>query len=470
MNYHNFISKEKSLIIAPAGFGKTHSLAFCLQHSPDNEKQLILTHTHAGIASIKEKINSLNIPSNKYHIETISGFAQKYVLAFYCGIDIPPQENSREYFPFIIDQATYLFNNQLIRKIVSCSYSGLFVDEYQDCTIEQHKFIIILSELLPTHILGDPLQGIYDFTGTLVNFTEDLKDFEELPPLEIPWRWKNANNEQLGHDLANIREKLELGENIDLKLYDSIEFHNCNDDEWCFPNTDYRNTIEDLLSEESLLLIHPTSSTVYPRESFVKSFNNRLFLLESIDSKECYKIAKLIDNWDHLSAEKFIRDLSYELFSRTPLNNWFNDNGLKRKREIQDRQTVDNIKQQILSLQNHFCCNKLVSILKLINDLRNVKCYRKSVFYSICNALKTASIMDKCVYDGMVDYKNIIRRTGKKINGRCIGTTLLTKGLEFDTVAIINAHKFDNDKHFYVAITRASKRLVIFSNSETLSF
>ncbi|MFV1977526.1 MAG: hypothetical protein ACC651_17435 [Candidatus Scalindua sp.] len=43
---------------------------------------------------------------------------------------------------------------------------------------------------------------------------------------------------------------------------------------------------------------------------------------------------------------------------------------------------------------------------------------------------------------------------GRKIKGKCIGTTLLTKGLEFDTVAILNARKFDCPKNLYVALTR----------------
>ena len=63
MNYANFISKEKSLLIAPAGFGKTYSLANCLEQTPDDKRQLILTHTHAGIASIKEKVSKFKIPA-----------------------------------------------------------------------------------------------------------------------------------------------------------------------------------------------------------------------------------------------------------------------------------------------------------------------------------------------------------------------------------------------------------------------
>ena len=133
MNYQEFISSPKSFLIAPAGYGKTYSIAECLRHTPDNHKQLILTHTHAGIASIKEKVTEMGVESSKYHIETITGFAQKYVLAFCDHAEFPPQED-KGYFDTIIENAIGLFSLDSVKRIVKCTYDGLFVDEYQDCT------------------------------------------------------------------------------------------------------------------------------------------------------------------------------------------------------------------------------------------------------------------------------------------------------------------------------------------------
>ena len=73
------------------------------------------------------------------------------------------------------------------------------------------------------------------------------------------------------------------------------------------------------------------------------------------------------------------------------------------------------------------------------------------------------------VFNCMIEYKNIIRHTGRKIKGRCIGTTLLTKGLEFDTVIIVDAHLFTDKKNFYVAISRACKNLVILTEDINLT-
>jgi len=94
------------MIVAPAGYGKTHAIALCLSHAKG--KQLILTHTNAGVASLKEKIMQQGINNKHYRVETITSFAQKYVNSFYCGADIPEQEENA-YFPFILEQAKNRF-------------------------------------------------------------------------------------------------------------------------------------------------------------------------------------------------------------------------------------------------------------------------------------------------------------------------------------------------------------------------
>ena len=83
--------------------------------------------------------------------------------------------------------------------------------------------------------------------------------------------------------------------------------------------------------------------------------------------------------------------------------------------------------------------------------------------------MRNAVSNNKSIYDNMVDYKNRIRQMGKKVEGRCMGTTLLTKGLEFDTVVIVDAHLFSDKKNFYVAISRACKNVVIFTESRRIT-
>jgi len=472
LDHLEFISQKKSLLIAPAGYGKTHTIAECLNHTQDLGKQLILTHTHAGVASLKEKINKNGIPSSSYHVETISSFAQKYVLAFYTGKDIPSQEDSKLYYPFLLEKAILIFEQDLIKKIILKTYVGLFVDEYQDCTIKQHELILLLSEIIPTHIIGDFLQGIFDFDGERLvdlNSSKDMQDFIlSKYELDKPQRWIKSKNTKLGIDLSNVREKLIKKEEIDLTKYTSIERYIISETDLFNPTKIYNKKLRSLLSENSVLLLHSDSSSIHPRKKIIGIFNNRFTLVEAIDDKEFYKLSKVADLINKEDISNQIASLSKSLFNKTGFDNWFNVKGFKSKKKPKDKVLVYAIELKIKILENKISFSLVSEILKDIHKLPEIKCYRKELLNTFCKALEEAESLSTSVYESMVNKRNLIRKIGRKIYGKCIGTTLLTKGLEFDTVAIINAHKFECPKHLYVAMTRASKRLIIFTNNSTL--
>lgn len=481
LNYLEFISKDKSMLIAPAGFGKTHTIAECLKHTQKKGKQLILTHTHAGVASIKEKIKREGIPSSSYSVETITSFAQKYVLSFHVGTDIPEQEDSKKYYPFIINMALELLKLKPIRLIISNTYSGLFVDEYQDCTTKQHNLILLLSELFPTHILGDYLQGIFGFNGeTLINLNDSVQflGFEEFK-LETPWRWKNGGNEKLGQNLKQIRELIEMNEEINLINYTStieVQKMNKSDEFLEFEIKDssgnkiknpLNKKIWDLKKETSLLILYPNNEknrNSGPRELFIKLFGDDFRLIEAIDDKLFYKYSKMFDITSPKKIEKDLMDFLKKCFTKKSIDSWFNSSIVIHNEILLIEPINLNIKRLKIEINN-----KLISeTLRLICLLPRMKCIRKEIIYSIISALSEAEINKSSVYDAMVNKRNTIRRMGRKVIGKCVGTTLLTKGLEFDTVAILNAHEFDCPKHLYVALTRASKRLIVFTENNRL--
>lgn len=471
LDINEFVQKEKSMLIAPAGFGKTHTIAECLKITHGKGKQLILTHTHAGVASIKEKIKKEAIPHSNFEVETITSFAQKYVTAFYTGTDFPDQENSKLFYPFIIEKALALFKIKPIRQIICNSYNGLFVDEYQDCTLRQHYLILALSELFPTHILGDFLQGIFGFNGEQLvdmNNPSDMVGFIDAKfELDKPQRWLNGNNALLGDDLKNIREDLVGNKVIELKKFKSIEIHISND----IFKEKYYTLLELLTSEESILIIDPVSEHKNARIDFIQKFRNVPRLIESIDDKDFYNLSK---EADLLTKKNFKEKLitlckSQKLFNKTGIDNWFNDKGFKKKTRQEDKEELSQLENQISNLEHEFSLFHFAKLLKGIRKLTGVKCYRKELFNTFCKALEDAELQNISVLESMNNKRNLTRRVGRKIYGRCIGTTLLTKGLEFDTVAILNAQKFECPKHLYVAITRASKRLIIFTNKMSLN-
>lgn len=496
-DYKSFVTGGKTLLIAPAGYGKTHTLAECLNYTSECDKQLILTHTHAGIASIKEKIRKQNIPCSKYHIETITGFAQKYVLAFYCGNDIPAQEKSGEYYPFLINKAIQLFGKASILRVITNTYKGLFVDEYQDCTKDQHKMIMTLSNVLPTHILGDPLQGIMDFNDDLVSIDDDLDDFVRFPELSIPYRWfTEGNNKKLGIALREIRSILsEAGvKMVDLSKYDNdtLCFIKVADNDIHNPNSLYRKGLNKLIRNpnqdqifESLLILVPeyiddgkSKGNIVDRAKLRSEidFTARLTLLEAIDDKSFYSIARDIDKLvgtiyvARKKNKRIVDDVIRPLFNKKSIDEWFNDDSMVKNKKGENKLHSIKLEQLI----NHFISSpshkNILNILLYLKDDLKFKYRRHDLLWSLIKSLKSCVVKGESVYKCMIDHKNTIRRVGRKIHGRCLGTTLLTKGLEFDTVAILDAHKFDCPKHFYVAVTRASKKLIIFSKEEQFAF
>ena len=103
-----------------------------------------------------------------------------------------------------------LLTHSFVRNGIRNSYAGAIVDEYQDCTQSMHKLIVGLSDVVPCRALGDPLQGIFDFNERLVKWEEVRSSFgRDLGTLNTPYRWINAGNRALGHFVLGSRTDFE---------------------------------------------------------------------------------------------------------------------------------------------------------------------------------------------------------------------------------------------------------------------
>ena len=269
-----------------------------------------------------------------------------------------------------------------------------------------------------------------------------------------------------------IREKLEKKEDINLDTFkDIFEVIDVKEADIFKQGSDYNKKIWELLNEDSLLIIHPESGkNISVRKNIIKVFKNQLYLVEAIDEKDFYKFSKNFDNSTPANIySNIIYNFICEVFNKGEIKKWFNRSALINRRDKKDRKIIEPIKRNFDELKKNFSFKLVAHILKQIKNLPNIKCYRKELFNDICKALEESENNHTSVYESMKKIKNRKRRMGRKIKGKCIATTLLIKGLEFDTVAILNAHKFKDPKNLYVALTRASRKLVIFTNNNILS-
>jgi superfamily I DNA/RNA helicase len=200
-----------------------------------------------------------------------------------------------------------------------------------------------------------------------------------------------------------------------------------------------------------------------------------LALLEAIDDKSFYAIAK---DSDYLilriqkarkKYKKIKEDVLDKLFPTTKVGEWFNADGLKSKKATADKLKSDKIG---LLLDEFILTPSAEHLYKIVFLFRNefkIKYKREELGRTIATGLKESHSSNRSVYETVKEGRNILRRTGSKVHGKCLGTTLLTKGLEFDTVVLLNAHRFNSPEHLYVALTRCCKRLIIFTENTLLS-
>ena len=488
-----FLESNRAFLIAPAGYGKTYTIVSCVKRLLYEKPILILTHTHAGVAALKAKMSKQGVERDKYKIDTISSFIQRYVLSFCKQSEIGPQEDGENYFPNVLNKAIFLFQKTTIKRIFLESYSHLIVDEYQDCSKKQHELIEILAGYLPTHLFGDPLQGIFDFGKyPSVEFPEDFKNFRPFDFLQIPYRWiTNGNSAALGEKIKEYRVSLEENDSVyiesDVASNVEVICHNpiTNENEQDILYNPLRSKIKQL-DTESILVIMPSfmqnrrRGLIEERANMLRRFDyeHQFNLVEAIDDKTYYQCAHDIDslieeiatspfNVDYVKIRERLEEFS---FDRQSLNMWFNSSGLISKRNADEKVFSDELKVLCDKFFQNACAQSFLELLMFYyhNNRRSLK--RPDLARQVLKSLEYAAENNTSVYDAMVKTKNHIRRNGRKIYGKCFGTTLLTKGLEFDAVILLYADKIEDKRNFYVAISRACKNLIIFTESKQLSF
>lgn len=321
-------------------------------------------------------------------------------------------------------------------------------------------------------ILGDPLQGIFGFKDRLVDMEDVIvmEDFHKnKQTLTDAWRWKSVN-EPLGKDLQQIRLRIETKMSIDFTKYPSIEFMQISDENDIYnPKKNYYRDFNNKINYKNVLIIHPDNTSINTRKKIVGNFRIPITLIESIDDKDFYSISKSFDTINDQNFEATLFAICENIFGVTALRKWINEKKVVNKTNENENliSTELNLKYQNAKKNRSF--SDYSNILKYISQLPDVRHHRIELFNNLCTALTEAQANKKSVYEAMLDKRNRVRKMGRKVYGRCIGTTLLTKGLEFETVIILNVDKFTCPKHLYVAITRASKKLIIFGKTKIIT-
>ncbi len=464
-DYTRFLSQERACLIAPAGYGKTHTIIECLKCL--SGRYLVLTHTHAGVAALRDKMSESDIPSARFELTTISAFGQKISHSYTIEDKIPRQSlNQEDYFRWLSNRMLELASNAKIQEVMQISYDGVIVDEYQDCTQSQHCFIVSIAKGIPLWVFGDPLQGIFDFNGPIVDFEKDLNEFKTFS-LDTPWRWLE-NNEELGRDILMIRKALETPPwKIDWSALKTVKRIILDTDDIYSAVPKY---CKDGGLDESRLVITTHKNQ---RKLVARRFGGRCTIVEPIDDRVFYNASRLVDSLSQRSAMTMLYSLATSLFFKTEVDNWLTCRGVKTKKRDEDRLVVQELSSAITEYLSEPCPMKLLNCLRALDRINGIRLLLHDQYFAIRNAIEMSVERGITVSEAMEKVRNSVRLRGGRRTGHFMaGTTLLVKGLEFDHVTVVDANPafdlstYSGRKNFYVAVSRARKTLTILSKKQ----
>ena len=113
-------------------------------------------------------------------------------------------------------------------------------------------------------------------------------------------------------------------------------------------------------------------------------------------------------------------------------------------------------------------CESILCLLEGFDLRDDTQLFRREMFYAMRSALRMASSKSIDLKDAIWNVQNRLRHAGRDIPKRCVGSTLLVKGLEFDHAVVIQTDRMSRND-WYVALTRATTGLTILSPTEHIS-
>lgn len=451
--YRALARASSGFVESPAGCGKTEAIIRAVGDYCDG-RQLVLTHTHAGVDALRERFSRHSVPTAKYHVDTIAGWAWGWVRKYPHNAEYAGSKEIADWND-VYAAMSALLQKDFVRLGVTNSYTGVIVDEYQDCTVAMHQLIVHLKTLLPCRILGDDLQGIFGFRADpLVDWSTVTCEFaDNLGVLQTPHRWlKGDSNEALGHWLLSARGEIRRNE--------EPEYRGAPVDRRTVRYADLGPQLIRLLHQKPgrTCVIGPKARRLNPGIETTLVKNN----CRVLEPNELSELRSLIIPLSGQSPEEKCKAALDFLF-RSYGGLGGNDKAFIKKLLFGEKQRPRNADKCLLC-QRHAKGTTLEAVLDLVKYIEGIDGTSCKLSESI-RALKC--IVERYREDG-TDLKALYAdEIGKRKHHsrssfyRCTGSTLLVKGLEFDHVIILRdanwQRNWGSHKDLYVALTRGSK-------------
>ncbi|KVP28924.1 UvrD-helicase domain-containing protein [Burkholderia ubonensis] len=465
---HDLLAHRLGTITAPAGCGKTQIIADTLIHHEGPKPVLVLTHTNAGVTALRLRMQRGRVPSSTYRIATLDGFAMRLVSLFPGRSGIAPEtlelRNAGTDYSAIRLAAVRLVQGGHLNDTLAATYAHLIVDEYQDCNLVQHALVAGLAAVLPTSVLGDPMQAIFGFAGNqLVDWNAHvLPQFPAIGELDQPWRWINAGTPQLGQWLLDCRRVLQAGGGIDLRQAPPevtwVQLQ---------PATAERQRLGAALtrsvSPEGQVLVIGDSRNPRGRRQMASQTPGAT-AVEPVDLADLttFGLTFALE-----SPEALTRLVNFAAETMTQVGVAALLPRLDSLRRGTARTPPTPAEAALVTFAATPTYPLAADALRALAGQENARVYRPDVLYGCMRALQMAA-GGKCTFAAATVWeRERNRHDSRQLARRAIGSTLLLKGLEAEVAVIPSPEKMDA-RHLYVALTRGSTRLVVCSVTPAL--
>lgn len=453
----------RGLVVGPAGCGKTRLIAESVGYATG--RQLVLTHTHAGVDALRTKLTAFGIPSAKYRVTTIDSLALCFTNAFprLADWDCPYPSDNEEWSALRL-AACRLFACRAPRRVLQVSYDGVFVDEYQDCCGTQHALIGSIAQALPCRIVGDPLQAIYRklHAGDIVRW-HDVEDmFPVVDVLTEPHRWRTRNSE-LGEWLADVRLRLERGHKIDFTNTSGIV-------NW-IPSANYQHQIAACYRASDKEGVVAICDGPWRCATIASKTKNHFSVLESVECPDLLRAAKDIESNAGVSRLACVVAFAQECFTGMT----FLADMLKRLQEARpyrpkssDKQRLWESMQAVVESEHLAAVEVMMSAIEGLSDKHFYR--RRELWRDMRRALRGHDPSSgKSLRETAWAIRDHARRNGRRVvTKRTVSTPLLIKGLEFNHALLLDAAQMETPEELYVALTRGATSLTVLSNERTV--
>lgn len=427
------------VVVAPAGYGKTHRL-IALLAAP--ARHLVLTHTNVAVSNIRRRS-----PRASARVETIDSLARRLATAFPIASCVP--EDSLDW-QAIRAGAVDVLNRPAIRRALAASYDQLLVDEYQDCSADQVLLIRRLAEAIPTIAFGDPLQSIFDPLSKdegALTWEDKVAGWPVLESLQIPWRW--STDAEHGDWVVAARHAIEQGQPVAIGGSTVNRYH----------VTDTNGAyLSRLIGRHhgSWAIIVGNSKRAALLGDIAK--RHRWNAMEVAELTYPGELREFSSEWDSGSPVRAVLQLA-----KSCMTNCGKVTSFTTCLKNSELGVVNRAKSPLATQANEVhqggSPTAALSLLGLLERHPDTAIYRPDLLDRAKRALRIAEDATIEDMESAVDAVQAGLRAGaiRQPKGPLVGSVLRLKGLEFDHVAIVEPNAIGTREELYVAVSRARR-------------